>query len=282
VSKERLSLGLDFVRMNTEISNAENVARCIGSIRRHLKFYQKVFRKQTRSVFKNLTEKCNKAIIEFNIDNIQSIKGIIAYQSRNLFNLDNNSLTHEILAKFKHKIELNFHRIDEQSNDCSDLIRKTYYGLKCISCLIDSNQNQDDKVLSDIIELTVHFLDLLFKKKLIFTNCLTHGQMIDLMNIFCLFNKFNIDHFQMDNIKKSLLKLKDYNKIWYEYNREQMRLSESALILYNFTQMSLNIQNETLIVDLFEKIRSLDDLKEKFINMDKVFNIFLFLTIKIK
>ena len=98
---------------------------------------------------------------------------------------------------------------------------------------------------------------------------------MDLMNIFYLFNKFNIDNFQMDITKKPLLKLKDHNKTWYDCNRDQMRFSESALIFYNFTQMNLNIQNETLIVDMFTKIRSLDALKEKLINMLKVFYNFI-------
>jgi len=113
---------------------------------------------------------------------------------------------------------------------------------------------------------------LLFKKKFLLANYLAHDQIIELMNIFYLFNKLNINNFQTDNIKKTLLKLKDLNKIWYEHNRGQIQFSESSLILYNFAQMSLNIQNETLIMDMFEKIRSLDNLKEKCINMDQVFN----------
>jgi len=185
--------------------------------------------------------------------------------------LKNHYLTHAEFSRFKHKIESNLQQLDEQIDGSSDLIRKIYYGLKFYSVLIDLNRDQNDKVLGDIIELTVHFLDSLFKKKLVFTVCLSYNQIMDLMNIFCLFNKFNIDNFQTENTKKSLLKLKEHDKTWYDCNRDQMRFSESGLVLYNFTQMNLNIQNESLIEDMFKKIRSLDALKEKLINMPKVF-----------
>ena len=46
VSKNRLSLALDFLRMNTEISNARKLVLCFGSIRKHLKFYKTNFPKQ--------------------------------------------------------------------------------------------------------------------------------------------------------------------------------------------------------------------------------------------
>jgi hypothetical protein len=269
-SKERLSLAFDFLLMNTEISNTE-VFVCISTFRSHFQFFKTNFRKETHLIYKRLSENLKKEIIDFNIDKIETIKGIIRYLPFNLINLDNRSSNSARFAEFKHKIELKFQQIDEQMNDCSDLIQKTYYGLKCISALIDSNQNLNDQALMDTIELTVNFLDLLFKKKLILENYLAHNQIIELMNIFYLFNKLNINNFQTDNIKKTLLKLKDLNKIWYEHNRGQIQFSESSLILYNFAQMSLNIQNETLIMDMFEKIRSLDNLKEKCINTDQVF-----------
>jgi len=272
MSKERLSLALDFLLTNTEITNANKLIPCIVFIR---KFYKDFFPKEIHSIFRNLSEKCNKEILEFNIGNIQSITRILSHQKIYLKNLDSNPLTNAGYVEFKHKIELNLQQLDEQIGGSSDLIRKIYNGLKCLSCLIDLNRNQNDIFLGDIIELTVHFLDSLFEKKLLFTNCLSYDQIMDLINVFWLFNKFNIDSFQTDNTKKSLLKLKEHNKIWYDCNREQMRFSESALILYNFTQMNLNIQNETLIVDMFTKIRSLDALKEKFINMGQVFRNFI-------
>ncbi len=271
VSKERLSLALDFLLTNTETSNARKLIYCFDSIRKHLKFYENNFPKEIHSIFNNLSEKCKKEIIELNIDTIHLITGILSYQNMYLMNFDSRPLTNAGYVEFKHKIESNLQQLDEQIDGSSDLIRKIYYGLKCLSCLIDLNRNQKDKVLGDIIELTVHFLNSLFKKKLVFTVCLSYNQIMDLMNVFCLFNKFNIDNFQTEKTKKSLLKLKEHNKTWYDGNRDQMRFSESALILYNFTQMNLNIQNESLIEDMFKKIRSLDALKKKLINMPKVF-----------
>jgi len=257
--------------MNTEISNTE-VFLCVSTFRSHFHFFKTNFRKETHLIYKRLSENFKKEIIDFNIDKIETIKGIIRYLPFNLINSDNRSSNSARFAELKHKIELKFQQIEEQMNDFSDLIQKTYYGLKCIFVIIDSNQNLNDQALMDTIELTVNFLDLLFKKKLILENYLAHNQIIELMNIFYLFNKLNINNFQTDNIKKTLLKLKDLNKIWYEYNRGQIQFSESSLILYNFAQMSLNIQNETPIMDMFEKIRSLDNLKEKCINTDQVFN----------
>ena len=250
-SYNQLSSSLDFAIQIKKWNNEE--FSLFLEITNNLDFFKRYFSDKVDQIFGNLIKLIKQEAEEFNFKNdkfFTVLDTIVKIQQTQI-------LTQKEYSSLKQAIISNTKKLEKQIEPDKDLITRIYYGLKIIVAM--TKKTFDENYLIDLVRLNNNFLNLLNKKNLFFANYLTKKQVLDCISLFALFNEFDINNIK-DECKDSLNNLKRLHKNWYANAKKTRPFDETGLIWYNMSQLNLNINNEESILDLTEKINSLDDL----------------------
>ena len=172
-----------------------------------------------------------------------------------------------------------------------DEIQCIYRTLKCVSLIFMNNEAKcSDSQLLEFTGMSVHFVRTLNGLGLLMDECEESGEALgvpikmleDVITLFGLFNVFNVNNLTKDLVKTTKMdkrrnELTTVNRKFYEWVQKNAPFDHSSLILYNLKMLNLNIENKSAILDLFKKIRSIDELRMLSTNMASVSGPFLFL-----